>query len=935
MRDLPGGEVTFCFTDIEGSTRLARRLGERWLGVLQQHNHILREVWAEHDGVEVMTEGDAFFVVFRDPAAAVVAAIDAHARLAGAAWPEDGAVRVRIGLHTGVADVADDDYVGVEVHKAARVAAAAHGAQVLVSGRTRDLAAAALPATIHLRSLGAFALKDFEDGVELVRVEHETLAPGPAPKALPVAAHNLPLLRTPFFGRDVERIEVAKLSEQPGVTTVVGPGGAGKTRLVFEVGRAVSADRPHGVWAVLLAGEPADGDVTPAVARALGIPDAAGVALVDAVAEALRDRDALLVLDNCEHVLDSAARVIDQLQQSCPALSILVTSRQPLGLPGERVWAMPSLSVPPAGATAADVLASDAGQLFVDRAGAANPAFALTDATAPAVAMICRGVDGLPLAVELAAAATRSVPLDALARRVEAGTMPLRSTGAAAAPRQRSVDELISWSYDMLDETQAAVFRRLAVFRGGWTLEAAEAVCADDAIDATDVVIALGDLVDRSLVVLEVDGRYRMLVLIRAFAEQRLQASGEADDVGARHRAYFTEATLALRAQGAGAASFAAVDADLDNFRAAFDRAIAAGDATNAHTLSFFVTLLVARGHHRDADATVARLQAAAPPESDIFVSALTMRAHFAAAFGDPEEACELAAAALRGAERLGDSDFAITCAGLLAWHQANNGDVEGSLATVDRFLTDDVTGPARARLLEARGGALFALGRTAEAAACHLEAADLAALDGDELAAVETRLMTIETLYDAQRRSEALGFVRAAIDFADAADAAAVRCHAIFYATRLGWCAAEDPAFLADLRKIVDVPAALEEALAVADSIGDSAFAVVCRVERVTGYIFTGDFGAATEELRWVFSHRNLTPQRGLMTSLVELAAIVLDARGDPLASALAHTSLADDNSPWLRDRLVAIAQPGDAPLDLAAAVDLAADRLQMNFSG
>ncbi len=519
--------VTFVFTDIEGSTRLFRRIGDRYTALLDRHNELVRRAIAAHRGVEVKTEGDAFFVAFADAVDAVEACAHAQRNLAAEPWPADAEVRVRFGVHSGLASPRGADYVAFAVHQAARVVSAGHGGQILVSSETaaRTLALE----TVTLVSLGHFRVRDFDDPLELFQVAGQGLSDHfPSVRALPADRHNLIAPATTLVGRTDELAELATLVDASRLVSVIGPGGLGKTRLAVEHGLAHASDWEHGVWFV---------DLAP-LAEASAVPGAIGGAVSASVGDRgdawtevldhLRDRQALLILDNCEHLTVEIARRVDSLLRSCPLIRVLATSREPLGLQAERIWRPAPLPIDTTGL-----------ELFCQRAGIDEP----DTATRAAIARLCERLDGLPLAIELAAARADVMTAAEIVARLDSRQALLRSRDPTLSDRQRSLDALIDWSCQLLTPTERSVFRRLGVFAAGFDLEAAAAAVADDTIDVTEVPELVWSLQSRSLVGAEPassPNRYRMLRTIRAFAAQELDATGEAGEVAVKVGRYYT-----------------------------------------------------------------------------------------------------------------------------------------------------------------------------------------------------------------------------------------------------------------------------------------------------------------------------------------------------------------------------------------------------------
>jgi predicted ATPase/class 3 adenylate cyclase/predicted negative regulator of RcsB-dependent stress response len=510
--------LTFCFTDIEASTRLLGRLGaEAYERVQDAQRAILRRAWADHGGAEVRSEGDGSFVVFDDPQDAIAACLQAQLELRTAAWPADTDVRVRMGLHTGDANrTADNDFVGLAVHHASRVSDAANGGQVLVSAATAD-AASALPEFAALLDLGAFRLKDVDEPVRLLAIEHPDLPREQRPPRAPSSAvHNLPIVRTAFIGRSEEMKELTKLIALHPLVTITGAGGVGKTRLAIEAASASTGAFSGGAWLVELAALTDPSFVGPQVAAALGLGDDPDRPATEVVADHLRDRELLLVLDNCEHVIDVVADLVDALLTTCAGVRVLATSREPLRLRGELAWRLPSL---------AD---AEAERLFTDRAKLADPSF---EPDGTVVARICERLDGIPLALELAAARLRTMTLDQLASSLDDRFSSLVGGYRSDLPRQQTLRATIDWSYDLLDHDEKTLFSRMAVFPGSATIDPITNICGE----GLDVLPTLASLVDRSLVVPS-DESYTMLETIRAYASELFEVSGEADTIRERHR---------------------------------------------------------------------------------------------------------------------------------------------------------------------------------------------------------------------------------------------------------------------------------------------------------------------------------------------------------------------------------------------------------------
>ena len=583
MRELPTGTVTFMFSDIEGSTRLLQSAGDDYPRLLERHAALVREATSACEGIELSTEGDSFFVVFRSPARAVDAAVQAQRALQAEAWPAEMPVKVRMGIHTGEGILGGDNYAGLDVNRASRVAAAAHGGQVLLSGATRGLVEHRLPDGVSLRDLGTHRLKDLAQPEHLHQLVIEGLIDGfPPPRTLDARPNNLPAPATRFIPRpDVERDVRAALSEAR-LLTLTGPGGTGKTRLAIAVAMDSLLDFGDGAFFVDLSALTDSALVATTIREALGVPEDPQRPSADTLAEHLREREMLLVLDNFEQVTD-AASVVAGLLQAAPKLKVLVTSRVPLHLYGEREFGVPPLVLPdPADLPDAETTSQyESVALFIDRATGVKPDFRVTNDNAPAVAEICYRLDGLPLAIELAASRIKLLSPEAMLPRLQR-RLQLASAGARDLPeRQRTLRGAIEWSHDLLDDADRRLFARLAAFMGGATLEAVERVC--DPERAVDVLDALASLVDKSLlrqVESEGEPRFVMLETIREYALERLGESGEGTEIRGRHAEWVAELAEEAEPHLTGERQLewlARCDREHDNVRAALRWSVDAG----------------------------------------------------------------------------------------------------------------------------------------------------------------------------------------------------------------------------------------------------------------------------------------------------------------------------------------------------------------------
>jgi predicted ATPase/class 3 adenylate cyclase len=574
---LPTGTITFLFTDIEGSTRLWEAHPEEMRRALARHEALIRHAIGAHGGQVFKTIGDAFCAAFPTAPPAVAAAWEAQHSLHGEPWDAACPIRVRMALHTGAAESRDGDYFGPPLNRVARLLEAGHGGQILLSLATQELARDHLPEGAGLRDLGEHRLKD------LSRPEHvfQLVAPAlpadfPPLSTLDARPNNLPAQPTPLIGREVEVGKAIRIlsGDEVRQLTLTGPGGTGKTRLGLQVAAGLLDSFPDGVFSVPLAPISDPDLVASSIAQLFGLQDAGSRPLVETLEEYLRPKGLLLLLDNFEQVLP-AAPLVARLLESCPRLKVLVTSRAALRLRWETEFPVSPLAVPdPKQLLPPETLSQYAAvALFIQRAVAVKPDFAVNNENAPAVAEICHRLDGLPLAIELAAVRTKLFSPQALLSRLER-RLPLLVGGARDLPaRQQTLRGAIAWSYDLLDEGEKALFRRLGVFVGGFTLEAAEAVCSIEGATEVDALDGTSALVERSLLLAEESSigapRFRMLETIREYAREQLDASGEAEAVRRRHAHYYREQAEAQESWAHGWHEM-----EHDNLRAALDWAV-------------------------------------------------------------------------------------------------------------------------------------------------------------------------------------------------------------------------------------------------------------------------------------------------------------------------------------------------------------------------
>jgi predicted ATPase/class 3 adenylate cyclase len=545
--NLPSGTVTFLFTDIEGSTKLSQEYPDEMRALVARHNEILENAIRAQDGYIFNIVGDSYHAAFQEAEQALHAALEAQRHLCQEAW-SPAPIKVRMGIHTGAANLEDENsaspYSGyATLSLTSRVMSAGHGGQILLSQGSVDQLEGKL-AHIELKDMGEHHLKDILRPQQIHQVVVQDLPTDFPPLAAQKSInHNLPLNLTSFIGREREISEIKTKLGESRLFTLTGPGGTGKTRLSIQVGGEILAEQPDGVWIVELAPLADPALIPQTVAAVFGLRESPDRALIEQINDYLRAKRLLLILDNCEHLVDACARLAESLLQACPNIKIFASSREALGVRGETTYRVPSLYLPdPGQVTAEAVLRCESVQLFVDRASAVNPDFQVTDTNAAFVAQICRRLDGIPLALELAAARARVLSVEQIAVRLDDRFRLLTGGSRTALPRQQTLRALIDWSYDLLTEKEKVLFRRLAVFTGGWTLEAAEEVCSEDGLDKYEMLDLMTQLVDKSLTITEEKNgqvRYHRLETIRQYAREKLLETDEAITVRDRHLEYF------------------------------------------------------------------------------------------------------------------------------------------------------------------------------------------------------------------------------------------------------------------------------------------------------------------------------------------------------------------------------------------------------------
>lgn len=589
MPDLPSGTVTFLFTDVEGSTRLWEERRDVMPDALCLHDDVVRRAVNGSRGVVFATGGDGFAAVFARAGDAVAAAVAAQQELGAVDWPDGVVLRVRMGLNTGEAEERDGDYFGSALNRAARLMAAAHGGQIVCARATADVVRDALPVGVSLLDLGDHRLRDLSGAERVFQVVTDRLQHDfPPLRSVDHAPTNLPMQLTSFVGREREIVDVIAALDDARLVTLTGVGGVGKTRLALQVAMARLASHRDGVWFVELGAVADEAAVPEVVARSIGVTVGQTQSVTDAIRAHLESRDVLAVLDNCEHLLDAVATLIDDIARHCPRVRFVVTSREPIGVGGERVVRVASLATPLPGASAEEAARTDSIVMLTERALAVRPDFTVTTENVAALTQICRRLDGIPLAIELAAARLRSLTPAEIAARLDQRFRLLTGGSRTAADRHQTLRRTIDWSYELLDDRERVVLQRAAVFAGGFDVAAAEAVCATAAIDTFDVVNVIDHLVDKSLVIVEevaAATRYRLLETIRDYALERLVAEGDADDVRHTHAVHFarvaSDAGRGLRGAEEGR-WIELVEQDLENLRSALTWALEHDETTLA-----------------------------------------------------------------------------------------------------------------------------------------------------------------------------------------------------------------------------------------------------------------------------------------------------------------------------------------------------------------
>jgi predicted ATPase/class 3 adenylate cyclase len=578
MNNLPSGTVTFLFTDIEGSTKLAQQYPDAMPVLLTRHHEILRQAIQAHNGFIFQNEGDSLAVAFHSPMDALNTASIAQELLQSEAW-SPAPIKVRMGIHTGAAKLNDASaptvYTGyTTLATTARIMSAGHGEQILLSGATYALVHNSLPASTELIDLGEKRLKDLLQPEHLYQLNTAGLPTSfPALKTLDVSLTNLPTQLSTFIGREKEVEQIKKRLEKNRLVTLTGSGGVGKTRLSIRVASELLDGYPNGVWVAELASITDPALVAKTLCAALGLELHGNMSPEDILTSYLHSKKLLMVVDNCEHLIDTCAQLCETLLYACPNLRIIASSREALGIDGENAYRVPSLSLPNLKDGLSTIEKSEAVKLFAERAAATLSEFKITEANAAAVAQICQRLDGIALAIELAASRVKLLKVEQIAARLNDAFRLLTGGSRTALPRQQTLRALIDWSYNLLSAEEQTILRRLSIFMGGWTLEAAEYVC-----DNPNMLDLSTHLVDKSLVSVDLEHgdepRYYLLETIRQYAREKLAEQGESEGIRNRHMEYFCRLIERLEPRLRGPDQIVLLDRlemDLDNLRAALE----------------------------------------------------------------------------------------------------------------------------------------------------------------------------------------------------------------------------------------------------------------------------------------------------------------------------------------------------------------------------
>lgn len=693
------GEIAILFTDIEGSTRLWEESPDRMSLALAKHDVKARQAVQDNDGVIVKTTGDGLYAAFEDPLNALNAILMLQQALADHEQTAGVQLKLRGGLHFGTVERRDNDFFGPPVNRAARIMGVAHGGQILVSKALADRLAARLPDGASLRDLGGVRLKDLAEPEHIYQVVHPKLRQDfPPLRSLEATPNNLPQQLTAFFGRERELEEIRSLLKKVRLLTLLGMGGLGKTRLSLQIAADELDAYPDGVWFLDLAPIRDPALIPQVAAHCLHLQEEAGRAITDTLCAFLKQRTLLLIFDNCEHLIRECAELANLLLRAAPGLRILATSREALRVPGEQIYALFPLSVPAPSADLETLAKADSVQLLLDRVRLQKPGFALTEKEAPAVIELCSRLEGIPLALELAAARMRTLSVAEINRRLSDRFKLLTGGGRVLLERQQTLRALVDWSYDLLSDSERVLFARLAVFAGGFELAAAEEIAGADPLQSDDVLDLLTLLIDKSLLQADESGdstRYRMLETLRDYARERLIERGEIAATAVRHCEFYLGVAKAANhaLQGPEQASWTErLQSELDNLRAAIALTLEGG-ADPILSVKFECALMsfwILRGYLSEGRKYVqSSLALPAVQAVDLaHAHALYVGAALANSQGDYAAARRMLEACLAARRRLGNPGELAATLSTLAHVRLHEGDAEGARADEEEALT-------------------------------------------------------------------------------------------------------------------------------------------------------------------------------------------------------------------------------------------------------
>ena len=699
MSNLPSGTVTFLFTDIEGSTKLAQQYPDKWETLRERHHAILQSAMDAHNGYVFQIIGDAFCVAFHTASDGLNAAIAAQQKLQNEIWGET-LIKVRMGLHTGLAEIRGTDYRGyLTLAKVQRVMSVAYGGQVLLSNASTESIYNGLPEGITLRDMKDHRLKGLSDPEHLWQMVAPDLQQNfPPLQSLTEIPNNLPTQLTSFVGRETELAEVKKLLQDVHILTLIGPGGTGKTRLSIQSASELLTNYSNGVWFIELAPILDPLLVPRTIAITIGLREEPQRPVIDMLCDYLHEKKMLIILDNCEHLVNACAQMANQILQAAPHVCILASSREALGIAGEVTYRVPSLGLPDINhlPSVKSLSQYEAVKLFIDRATSAIPSFSVTNENAPFLAQICSRLDGIPLAIELAAAKVRVLSVEQIAKRLDDRFRLLTGGSRTALERHQTLRAAIDWSYNLLSPIEQLLFRGLSVFVGGWTLEAAESVCSDDSIQSTEVLEILEHLINKSIVIL--DGtRYRMLETLRQYANEKLAETDESLASRDRHLEFFmnlAETAEPHLTRPEQLAWLAKLDDDYENLRLALEWALnkeAAGPSLRlCAALGWFWWV---RGYWLEGSKwlnhALSKPSQQSKSEDIIRVKALNRDAALATALDDLERMKSAAERSLALAQEISDQRDMAIARFFVGWALERHGDYDHAIPLMKQSLKD------------------------------------------------------------------------------------------------------------------------------------------------------------------------------------------------------------------------------------------------------